>query len=125
MFNESDYYNEERIFNADELCFVISDGAEIGAVGPVVLLCPHEFWKNTGHIFDSLGGHNVNREDLDNVGLSEFEIIENYFEVKDEGSQFPSDEEIRYTLEDAGFIWDDDFVMNMSNTCIWDEDFED
>jgi len=73
-------YNNDKVYNADELEFAICDDEGEDTDYPVVVIQPKGYFNKNGHLHDGMGHHNINNEQLLEGGTSPIEIEETTFE---------------------------------------------
>lgn len=112
-FNEIDleeFVDEDRIYQADELCFSLYRDFD-NANGILVQFSELKYFKENGYCSDNLGGHNIDNEALKEAGVCDGELMESVFEIIKPISL----DETHNNLIKAGFIFDKDFDKFIQN----------
>lgn len=106
------FESNSKIYNADELYFCVTKVDDILAA----IIVPKDFWNTNGYLDDSIGGNNVNNDDLENGGLYATELADGIFEaLKKIGKKG-----LKQKMISAGFEYNSDLCENES-----DEDDDD
>ena len=91
------------MYNASDCYFDVMEAYE--DVPHTALIVPIDFWNKNQCWDDSIGGHNVNNEDLIAGGCCEYEMMEGVFECIIEDIDI---EEFKQKMISAGFTYNSD-----------------